>query len=383
MNPLISFRPTEEEAAFYEVARNFARDHIRPAAHDAELNRQVPDELASKAIELGFTALELPESLDGLDLPLIAQVQVMEGLTWGDLDIVQGLPGTGPAASILRFTAEHAAVQAYASLGGDGNFPTAAFLDASHVDVAWNEGITLTKSGTGYVLRGLSRPIRSALTACFLAVAARDEDGNPVVLWIDKETTPWQVQEGDIRLGLLAAGIGRIQFDGLEVGADRVLAIGSAAADLLNQALPRIRVLEAAKQVGLMQAALEYAITYTAGRKAFGQEIAKFQGVSFVVADMAIEKQAAHHLVWQAATLIDANQSEGEAASLQALARAHRAVRFITDNAVQLLGGHGFVKEFPVEKWMRDAQAQVMLYGREAELLADRGKLLLPTAGGN
>src|SRR5699024_8158017 len=136
-------------------------------------------------------------------------------------------------------------------------------------------------------------------------------------------------------------------------------------------------ILQAAKEAGLMEAALDYATEYTAGRKAFGQEIAKFQGVSFRIATMAMETRTANLLVWQAALRADAADESAKGLSLRALNRAHRSVRFVTNSAVQLLGGHGFVQDFPVEKWMRDAQAQVALYGRERDLLLQQGKQIV------
>jgi len=115
-------------------------------------------------------------------------------------------------------------------------------------------------------------------------------------------------------------------------------------------------------------------VEYTANRKAFGQEIAKFQGVSFTVADMEFEKQAAKNLVWLAATTVEESKKGATNNAIRAIYRAHRAARFVTDNAVQMLGGHGYVKEFPVEKWMRDAQAQAALYGRERDFLIRLGE---------
>jgi len=130
-----------------------------------------------------------------------------------------------------------------------------------------------------------------------------------------------------------------------------------------------------------MEAALDYATQYTAERKAFGQEIAKFQGVSFKIAKMVMETRIVNHLTWDAAIKADENSKAAFGLALSALHRAHKGVRFVTDAAVQLLGGHGFVQEFPVEKWMRDAQAQVSLYGRERDLLIKRGEELWKDEG--
>lgn len=123
-----------------------------------------------------------------------------------------------------------------------------------------------------------------------------------------------------------------------------------------------------------MQAAVDFATAYTAERQAFGRPIASFQGVSFKVAQMVIETRVVRNLLLQAAWAIDEGKQWAEGYSLRAIHRAHRGVRFVTDSAVQLLGGHGYVRDYPVEKWMRDAQAQVLLYGKEDDFLIERGR---------
>ncbi|HET7580055.1 MAG TPA: acyl-CoA dehydrogenase family protein [Bacillales bacterium] len=373
---MISFQPTEDESAFVDVAKEFANEQIRPKARECEENRTVSAEIVKKIEELGFSGLELPESWGGLELPLISQVQMLQALSYGDLGVVQGLPGAGDAASLIRLDPENPAFESYKKAGEKGTWPTVAFLDATDTQAPWNE-VEVGSSENGYTLRGTSEPIRLATSAEYVAVAVADAEGETVIFWLDNG---WHAAEGDYRLGLLAAGCARVVFEGEEITGNQVVARGEAAHELLSKANARIRVLQAAKEVGLMEAALNYVVEYTAGRKAFGQEIAKFQGVSFTVAEMEIQTRAAHHLVWQAAAKLDGEASDANGASLQALSRAHRSVRFVTDSGVQMLGGHGFVQEFPVEKWMRDAQAQVALYGRERNLTVRRGEEILSGA---
>jgi alkylation response protein AidB-like acyl-CoA dehydrogenase len=375
---LISFRPTEEEKQFADVAKEFAED-IRTAARDCEAAGSASEALCQKAEALGFTAMELPETADGLELPLASQAQILEALTFGDLSVVQGLPGPNDADSLIR-TADQAGLADQAAVLAGGR---SAFIDTLLGEQLRLEQLKLTSAGDGYKLSGVSRPVRGAKTAQRLFVAAADENGQTVVLTLtgDGSSAPWQVQEGDVRLGLLSAGVARIAFEDAAVPASAVVAKGEPADTWLKWARARVQVLQAARCVGLMQAAVEYTTMYTAGRKAFGQEIAKFQGVSFTVADMAIETAAARNLTWFAAVQLDDGEAEGVASAKLACARAHRSLRFVTDNAVQMLGGHGFVQEYPVEKWMRDGEAQAVLYGRETERLIEFGEELLGKGG--
>ncbi|WPZ17697.1 acyl-CoA dehydrogenase family protein [Geobacillus subterraneus] len=365
---MISFRPTEEEQAFFDVAKTVASEQVRLHARDCEERRSVSASISAHLHELGFLALELPERWGGLELPLISQTQIFHALSWGDLGIVQGLPGPGAAASFLRLTSAHPIWKPYREAGQAGMWPTVAFIDRSGA-------INARRRGNGYVLSGTSEPVRLAAFAEWAIVAADDSEGEPVIFALDQRV--WEVVKGDFRLGLLAAGLGRLRFSDVFVGDGGVLARGEEALHLLAHARARQYVLEAAKEVGLMEAALDYAVEYTARRKAFGQEIAKFQGVSFTIAEMAFEYRGAKHLVWEAACRIDEKGKAAESYAWRALARAHRSLRYITNQAVQMLGGHGYVQEYPVEKWMRDAEAQVMLYGRERDWLIRRGEQLL------
>lgn len=373
---LISFQPTEEESAFADLAGEVAREQIRPMAMECEQEGRVHPDLVKTMMELGFTNLELPENWGGLEMPLLSQAQIWGALGYGDLGVVQGLPGAGEGASLIRLIPDHPALQSYKTAGADGDWPTVAFLQA--VDGEGMSGVQVDSNREGYVLKGTSQPFRLAAFAENLLVAVNDPGGEPLLLWLDRrDGSRWHVVEGDYRLGLLAAGCARVRFEEEMITPGQVIAKGSEARELLSQALARIYVLEAAKEVGLMEAAVSYTAEYTAQRKAFGQEIAKFQGVSFTLADMAIETRTSRNLLWQTAERIDDGNPDGRKAVGGILSRVHQSLRFVTDSAVQLLGGHGYVQEFPVEKWMRDAQAQVSLYGREGELMARRGEQLL------
>ncbi|WP_462408733.1 acyl-CoA dehydrogenase family protein [Neobacillus sp. Marseille-QA0830] len=366
---MISFMPSEDEKSFVEVARAFSIEHIRPKARLIEETGKVPEDISEKLHGLGFTTLELPEDYDGLELPLVSQAQILEALCFGDLAAIQGLPGLNEAASFIRLLPGN---PLFAPLKKGGSRPTISLLANQS-----NRPISIQTNDKGYRLDGVSIPIKMGEAATGVVIAGEDENREDVLLLLESGTHQWHTVRGDYRLGLLASKCARLQFDQLEVSEDHVLARGEAARQVIQGSLARIRVLEAAKEIGIMAAALTYTIEYTAGRKAFGQEIAKFQGVSFNTAQMAMQTQAARNLVWAAAKKLDNGEPDGVQASLSALHFAHRAVRFVTDSAVQLLGGHGYVQDHPVEKWMRDAQAQVNLWDSEKELLVKSGEYLL------
>ncbi|CAH0344038.1 acyl-CoA dehydrogenase family protein [Bacillus sp. CECT 9360] len=374
---MVSFMPTDEETAFAKMAREFAIKQIRPNARKSEENKLVGNDIINKAKELGFLSLELPESWDGLELPLISQVQIFESLASGDLGVVQGFGGPGETASFIRVDSENSVFADYKSAVKSGMDGTVAFL---HADDPKKHHVTAEKIGEEYVLNGRSAPVRMAGKADYLLISALDTAGDDIVLFIRHDPDDHHLQKelnGDYRLGLLSSHFACYHFDHFSVKQEAVMKRGEEARKLKDDALGRISVLEAAKEVGLMSAALSYATEYTSQRKAFGQEIAKFQGVSFNIAQMAIQTQASRNLVWYAAMKLDQKEEDGLAFSLATLNTTHEAVRFVTDSAVQLLGGHGYVQEHPVEKWMRDAQAQVNALESESELLVKSGDYLL------
>ncbi len=125
---VISFQPTEEEQAFFQVARSLAVEKIRPAARECEKRRTVSADLSDRVDELGLSALELPESWGGLELPLLSQALIWQGLSYGDLGVIQGLPGAGEASSLFRLSSEHRVWHRYREMA-KGGWPTVAWID--------------------------------------------------------------------------------------------------------------------------------------------------------------------------------------------------------------------------------------------------------------
>ncbi len=369
---MVSFLPSEEERAFIDVAKDFAVQKIRPYARQTEINKSVSEDMIRKLSELGLLNLELPETYGGLELPLVSQVQIVEALTYGDLDTIQGLPGAGEGASFIRLKEEHKAFSFYQTQCQTGICPTVAFVYPNQ------HKLQITKTDNGYIIDGETSPLKNAKKAEYLLIAGTATNGEAVLLWLDQEIEQsWKVVEGDYRLGLLSAGFSKIQLNKVSVSSEKILASGTEAEIWMAESLSRVRTLEAAKEIGVMAAALDYTVEYTSQRKAFGVEIAKFQGVSFNLAQMAIQTGAARHLVLYAAKQIDEGESDAIFHSIQALKKAHQSLRYVTDSAVQLLGGHGYVQEHPVEKWMRDGQAQVGWFEQEGDLELRAGNWIL------
>jgi len=368
---LISFSPTPEEVEITNIAKQIAST-IREKAREAEQDPKVLDGIISEVKEIGFLQMEEPERCGGMEMPMLSQVQVYAALAYGDLGAVQSFPGLNDGASLLRVLGDDAKEDFVQSVQQNGT--TIAFIDNS----AHNHGeLKLKKNSNAYTLAGSSNPVRLGNIATHVVVATYSDDEELVLLWANKETNNWNTKRGTYYVGLEEAHLARLSFDSQTIANTQVIATGEEAERIVNEANLRIYLLQAAKQLGIMQASVDYATEHTAQRKAFGQVIAQFQGVSFRVSQMVIETNATRNLLLQAASAVDEGSKEAEALTLTAINRAHKGVKFVTDSAVQLLGGHGFVQDYPVEKWMRDAQAQVLLYGKEHRFLLERGEQII------
>lgn len=369
---MISFQPTAEEVEFTQLASKLAED-LREKARDIEQDSSALEEVVSEIENIGFNNMEEPEACGGMQMPMLSQVQIYAALAYGDLGAVQSFPGLADSASLFRVLKDkEIPEQVLQSIQKDGC--TVAFVDATSVG---HEALTVRQNNAAYIVNGTTDPVRLGNVATHVLIAATDETGEVVLLWMERQFNEWTTTRGTYYLGLQEAHLASLSFEQQSVLDSQVVARGEEAETLLAQMQARVYVLQAAKQQGIMQAAVDYATEHTATRQAFGQTIAKFQGVSFRVSQMVIETNVVRNLILQAASAIDEGESEAYSFALSAIHRAHTGVKYVTDSAVQLLGGHGFVQEYPVEKWMRDAQANVLLYGSEHRFLNKRGEQLI------
>lgn len=364
---MISFQPREEEREFVQVARRLATK-IRQQGQNMKADSKVWKRFVTEVEAVGLLEMEAPTFYGGLEMPLLSQVLVYEALAYGDLAIVQSFPGLNDGASFLR--ACHERGQKILLPETEEKLRTVAWVDHRFP----SGELHLERKGNRYFLSGRTYPVRLGAIATDLILAVYDQEEVLHLFWLNHGENRWQIERAEDYLGLKEAQLARISFQDEEVGREQILAKGKEAEVFLRRARKRIHLIQASKALGLMQAAVDFATAYTAERQAFGRPIASFQGVSFKVAQMVIETRVVRNLLLQAAWAIDEGKQEAEGYSLRAIHRAHRGVRFVTDSAVQLLGGHGYVRDYPVEKWMRDAQAQVLLYGKEDDFLIERGR---------
>ena len=335
--------PTEEQRALRETLHEFSDQVLRPAARSAESARQVPDDLARQAHEIGIAAPVPEEFGGGGTLDPVTYCMAAEELAWGDPGIAYQLLGSGLAAIVL------------AEAGDDDlkkrHLPTFAEAEPPRSFVAIGEKVaagdleSLDTTIDDDKASGEKYGVLNAANASVGVAVGRDHDGRQAAVVFDADSG-YEVVRPEDKLGLEAAPTSIVRFD----GEGTALAQGPQ----LEKALLWSKLLTGALAVGTARASLEYASQYATEREAFGKPIGAFQAISFKIADMAIEVDAARLSVWRAAWKLSRNEGSlsdiGEAVG-QALSTAVKC----GDDGVQILGGHGYIRDHPVEKWFRDA----------------------------
>lgn len=376
---MISFQPTEDQKLMVESVAQFARTALRPRLRELEKARALPESVQKTAHELGLPFVALPEHASGAGLGLTTAVLLEEEIAWGDPGAAFALAGPGALGlAVVELGSDAQARDAVAPF-------TAAGAHDRFGAVAWGErkpnpdragfSTIATRQGDGWKLDGTKHYVMNAERAAQFVVFAQVE---PTAGWsglgaflVDRSAAGLKVLERSSTLGLDAASFGAIELAGVVVpDTARLQRDGFDAA--LVRFFAKNALLVAARSVGLSRAAFEITREYVETRKAFGKPIGHFQAVAFTIADRAMDVEASRGLVWRAAAAWDAfAQGEGPEKdalllTAQAVSFAHEAAMRCGDDAVQLHGGAGFMRDYPVEKLMRDAK-QIALCGMTAE----------------
>jgi acyl-CoA dehydrogenase len=356
----ISFGLSDEQRALRDLAREFAAKEIRPVAADYDERSQHPGEVIAKAHEVGLMNPHIPEEYGGPGLPAFEQILVGEELAWGCSGIatsmVANILGSLPVilagsdaqkGEWLPPLVEEPLLCSFAlTEPGAGS-------DVSAIQT------TAVRHGDEYVLNGSKMFITNAGQAAWFVVFAstNPEAGHRGLsaFLIPADSDGVVVERHLDKLGQRATDTSALAFQEVRVPASSRLGEEGEGFKVAMRTLDLTRPGTAAGAVGVARAAFEHSVDYAKSRVQFGQPIAMNQGVNFLVADMAAEIEAARLLTWQAAWLID----QGERATLQSSyakrVSADTAMK-VTIDAVQIFGGYGYMKEFPVEKLMRDAK---------------------------
>jgi hypothetical protein len=354
--------PTEDEQMLVDVVTEFAAEVVRPAAAEADETCTAPEAVLKAGLDIGLPILGLPESLGGIseERSAMAGALVAEALAQGDLGLAVASLAPGSVATALGLWGTDAQQQTYlpAFTGADVPAAAIALTEPTVLFDVLSPATTAEQTADGYVLNGVKSAVPLGAAAELFVVGA-SLDGAPV-LFLVESSTPGIDVEADPAMGVRAAGLTKLTLTDVAVPADAVL--GATDGTTYTECVRLARLAWCALSVGTGQAVLDYVVPYVKEREAFGEPVAHRQSVAFMVANIAIELQSMRLLTWKAAARAAAGKDFAREVALARRLCADKGMQIGLDG-VQLLGGHGFVKEHPVERWYRDLRAIGVMEG--------------------
>jgi acyl-CoA dehydrogenase len=365
----VQYTLTEEQRLIQETVRSFARERVAEHASAIDAEARYPQHMFDALRELGLFALPFPERYGGTGSMLSACIAIEElgrvCYNTAYLLVVQWVP----FGAILAGGNEEQQQRLLPGLAsGELRGALSVTEPAAGSDVA---GITTRaqRCDGGYRLTGTKIYCTNAAVADFIVVAAKtDSDARHSgisVFLVDKDTPGFSITRNESKLGARGVPSSELHFDDAFVAEENRLGPEGEGFKLVMEAFNQSRPIIGARGVGLAQGALDLAVNFVRDREAFGQPVAQFQGVQWMLADMAIQTEAARHLVYKSAATVDAGISGRELAPIVAMAKCHAtdtAMKVATD-ALQLWGSAGISTDNPIERYFRDAKVLQIVEG--------------------
>jgi alkylation response protein AidB-like acyl-CoA dehydrogenase len=360
---LFDVTPDDEQSMFQEAGRAFAEEKVRPAAKAADDERRTPPEVLAQATELGVAMLGVPAELGGVMEEGAATTAALigEALAHGDMGIAYAALAPGAVATAIGLwgSAEQEATYLPAFTGEDVPAAALAILEPRPLFNPMRLETTARREGEDWVLDG-AKSLLARASECELFVVAAYAEGIGPALFVVESGTKGLAIEDEPAMGLRPAATGRLILEGARVPATAIL--GEAKRSDYLECVNRARIAWASLSVGTSQAVLDYVIPYVNDRQAFGEPVSNRQGVAFAISDIGIESNGMRLATYRAAARADQGEDFAREAAIARRLAAVKGMKIGSDG-VQLLGGHGFVKEHPVERWYRDLRSAGVMEG--------------------
>lgn len=357
---MISFSLTEEQEALQAMAREFAEKEMKPNAAKYDQEEEFPEDIMKKAFEVGFLTCKIPKKYGGEELNDVDTVVISEELAAGCVGMyttmmVNALAYTpiilfGTDEQKKKFLTPHTEKMSFASF---------CLTEREAGSDAGALKTTAKKVGSEYVINGSKCFISNAGIASLYVVFANSNPDKGMrgisAFIVPRETPGLTIGKVEDKMGQRASNTAEVIFEDVKVPEENILGKEGIGFIIAMKTLDKTRAPVGAAGVGVAKAALQYAIEYAKTRIQFGKPIALFQHIAFQIAQMAMEINAARHLVWHAAWLLDQGKPCGKESAMAKAYGSDVAMR-VTTEALQILGGYGYMKDFPMEKLMRDAK---------------------------
>jgi alkylation response protein AidB-like acyl-CoA dehydrogenase len=362
------FGLTEDQRDIVGAVREFVRDRAAPAAPGYEEKHEFPRDLFTALGELGLCGIPYEERYGGAAQPFLTYLAVLEEVAAGFLSLAITLSVHHLSAFGIHEFGSDALKATYLPrlLSGEWLGAYALSEASSGSDAAaLRTRAERSDGGDSYRLTGSKRFISSAGEAEFYLVMARTGQDGPKgisAFAVEKDWPGFEFGARERKMGWWASPMRELLFEGCDVPAENLVGEEGQGFTIALAALDSGRLGIAACATGLAQAAFEAAVSFTKERKQFGRSVIEFEGLQFMLADMATQIEASRRLYREAARLRDAGEQYALGASMAKLFASDMAMRVTTD-AVQLHGGYGYMREYPVERYMREAKALQIVEG--------------------
>ncbi len=362
---------TPEQREIQAMARDFAQREIAPRAAELDAEAKFDDTLVAKLGALGFLGMLIPESYGGLGLDAVSYLLALEEIAQADASaaVLLSVHNSLPTQMLLRFGNDAQKAKFLAPMAHGELLGAFALSEPEAGSDASSLRTQAVRDGDHYILNGTKAWVTNGGTAGVIMAMARTDTpedrrgGKGVSTFIITPDLPgFGVSKKENKMGLRASPTVQLVFDNLRVPADRLLGEEGKGFQYAMQSLEHGRLGIAAQAIGIAQAALNASIAYAGERQQFGTPIREFQGIQFKLADMATRVTAARALLHTVAAAKDRGEAVGPQASMCKLFASETAM-WVTTQAIQVFGGYGYTKDYPVERLFRDAKVTEIYEG--------------------
>lgn len=350
---MVSFTPTEDQQLLIDTIQRYANNDIRKTAHEHDEKSEPDLETIRKGWQIGLIPSAIPDAMGGFgEMVAMTGVLANEELAYGELSTALHIMTPALFAYPLVLFGTESQQEQYVEmfLDEDPAPATSALLEPGIAFDPNDLKTIASQDGDAITLNGTKAYVPLAETAEVILVYAKDSISGDIRAYIvDKSADGVSIDKREMLLGIRALPTYRVTFNNVSITSDAVVEVDYSV--ILN----RMRLGLASMAVGVARASHEYALEYALGREQFGRAIAQNQSIAFMLAEGRIDLDAARLMVWEAAWKID----KGEDATRECvLAKqfADKMVLHVTDSGVQTLGGYGFIREYPAERWLRNGR---------------------------
>ncbi len=356
----MDYRFTEEQIDLQLMTRDFVKKEIIPIAAEYDKKSEFPREVFQKAVDMGLTCMDLPEEWGGAGIDMLTTALLREELSYGDAGLSSAIGANGLGFKPINFAGTDAQKKKYAEVVTGGGLLALGLTEPNAGSDVANNKTTAVKKGDKYILNGrkcfiTNAPIADIITIFAVTDKTLGAKGFSMFM-VEKDTPGLSIGHHEDKLGIRSSLTSDVIMDDCEIPESALIGREGDGFKIVMQTLDKGRVCAGASALGVARAALDHSIRYSQERIQKGKPIYKHQIIQSKLADMGMKYEAARQLVWRAAMAFDAGASETAKLASMCKCFAGDMVVDVTCEALQIHGGYGYSREYPVEKLYRDAK---------------------------